>query len=89
MVSSGVCIFSIIIFLRENLELVQVAGINIQLFFFFFFNFFLAMPGLHYCSWAFSSSVNGGHSLVEVRTPLIEMASLVEHGGFSSCGLPA
>ena len=57
--------------------------------FFFFFNFFLAMPGLHYCSWAFSSSVNGGHSLVEVRTPLIEMASLVEHGGFSSCGLPA
>ena len=48
------------------------------------FFFFLAVLGLHCCSWAFSSSVSGGSSLVEVRRLLI----VEEQGGFSSCGSP-
>ena len=88
MVSSGVCIFSIIIFFNKKLGTCS-GNWDKHCYSFFFFKFFLAVPGLHCCSWAFSSSVNGGYSLVEVRRLLIEMASLVEHGGFSSCGSPA
>ena len=82
-------LFNYNFFLKRKLGNCSGSWINIQLFFFFFNFFFLAVLGLHCCSWAFSSSVNGGYYLVEVRRLLIGMASLLSMGGFSNCGSPA
>ena len=53
----------------------------VSFFFFFSFIYFLAVLGLHCCTWAFSSCCEQGLLFVVVRGLLIAVASLVaEHG---------